>query len=277
MQNAALKDALDKAHHAIEVFQTQIGDLKATIVDLQGKIGGLGTKIDALNGTIVDLQATIGDLKGEVAGLTKAIADANDRIAALTAQNSDLKAHLAAANVTIADLTKQLADANDKIDLLSAERSAFFAKLKAALSDQEGVKIVGDRFVFSSAVLFDVGSAEVKPAGKLTIQKVADVVKALAGDEKLKSVHWILQVNGHTDKQKIIHSSKFADNWELSTARALSVVRLLVDDGVEPVHLAAAGFGEFQPMAEGDNEGAYQQNRRIEFKLTDDGPLLKGL
>ena len=238
--------------------------------DLTEQVADLQAALNDANKTIVALRPRMAASKQQVNDLTAALTACKADLATVTGERDDLKAQ-------VAQLTKELEDAKAKIDRLAAERSVFFAKLKAALDDKYGVKIVGDRFVFPSAVLFDVGSAEVRPEGVATIQMVANVVKELAGDETLKSLHSILQVNGHTDKQKIIRNGKFADNWELSTERALSVVRLLIGDGVEPVHLAAAGFGEFQPMAEGNNEDAYMQNRRIEFKLTDDGPLLKGL
>lgn len=148
-------------------------------------------------------------------------------------------------------------------------RSEFFGRLRDVLEGQEGVRIVGDRFVFSSEVLFNVGSADLGDGGKGEIAKVAGIINQLA-DQIPDEIDWILRVDGHTDRVPLSDHGKFADNWELSQARALSVVRYLVADlGIPANRLAANGFGEFQPIDDRDTPEAYAKNRRIEMKFTE--------
>ncbi len=141
--------------------------------------------------------------------------------------------------------------------------------MRDILGNREGVRIVGDRFVFSSEVLFDPGKAELGEGGKEEIRKVAGILKDIA-DQIPEGIDWILRVDGHTDNLPITGASPFADNWELSQARALSVVRfLIVDQGIPANRLAANGFGEYQPVALGNTPEARAQNRRIELKFTE--------
>ena len=156
----------------------------------------------------------------------------------------------------------------EAVDLRSF-RSEFFGRVREVLSGREGVQVVGDRFVFSSEVLFAPGSAELGAGGKAQIAVVAAVIRDI-GDEIPDEINWVLRVDGHTDKTGIGAGSQFADNWELSQARALSVVKYLIDhEGIPADRLAATGFGEFQPVALGDSLEALAANRRIEMKLTE--------
>ena len=136
------------------------------------------------------------------------------------------------------------------------------------LAGRDGVKVVGDRFVFSSEVLFEPGSADLSDAGKQQIAKVASILQDVAA-QMPTDINWILQVNGFTDSTPLSGTGQFKDNWELSQARALSVVRFMVSQGFPASRLAATGFGEFQPVATGDTPEARAQNRRIELKLTE--------
>lgn len=148
-------------------------------------------------------------------------------------------------------------------------KSEFFGQLRDILGNREGVRIVGDRFVFSSEVLFDIGNAELGERGKEEIRKVAGILKEIA-DKIPEGIDWILRVDGHTDNVPITGNSPYKDNWELSQARALSVVRFLIEDQGIPVNrLAANGFGEYQPVAQGNTPEARAQNRRIELKFTE--------
>ena len=151
---------------------------------------------------------------------------------------------------------------------LSKYRSEFFGRLRQILSQRSDILVVGDRFVFQSEVLFPKGSADLSDAGQAEMTKLADALKQLE-KEIPGDLNWILRVDGHTDKDPIILATKFPSNWELSSARATAVVKFLVAQGVSPDHLAAAGFGEYQPLAPGDTEDAKSQNRRIELKLTE--------
>jgi chemotaxis protein MotB len=151
---------------------------------------------------------------------------------------------------------------------LARYRSEFFGRLRQILSNRSDVRVVGDRFVFQSEVFFDVGSAAVSGAGKVELDKLASALVQLDG-EIPPDIPWILRVDGHTDKKPLSGAGQFKSNWELSAARAISVVQYLVTKGVAPQRLMAAGFGEFQPIELGDTDEALKRNRRIELKLTD--------
>ncbi|ARE39557.1 Flagellar motor rotation protein MotB [Rhodovulum sp. P5] len=157
----------------------------------------------------------------------------------------------------------------DEARRLETYRSEFFGELRQLLAGRPGVRIEGDRFVFSSEVLFQIGSATLSEDGKEQIAKVVSILRDVA-DQIPAEIDWILRVDGHTDNAPLVEGAAFADNWELSQARALSVVRFMVDDlGFPPDRLAAAGFGEYQPVEAGDSPEARAHNRRIELKLTE--------
>jgi chemotaxis protein MotB len=171
-------------------------------------------------------------------------------------------------DVLIANLGQKLnAALAAKVEELQQYRSEFFGKLRTLLQNRSGIQIVGDRFVFQSEVLFPVGSAELTPAGVAEMTTLAITIKEIAA-EIPPDIHWILRVDGHTDPQPV-KGGAFASNWELSTARAITVVKLLIADGVPADHLAATGFGEYQPIIPGDTPDDYAKDRRIELRLTD--------
>ena len=152
---------------------------------------------------------------------------------------------------------------------LAQYRSEFFGRLRDLLGNQEGVRIEGDRFVFSSEVLFGPGSAVLSQDGQGEIAKVAGILRSVV-DEIPAEIDWVIRVDGHTDNVPLSGFGAFADNWELSQARALSVVKYMVNFlGIAPDRLAANGFGQYQPVAEGNTEAARAQNRRIELKFTE--------
>ncbi len=148
-------------------------------------------------------------------------------------------------------------------------RSVFFGRLKKILGDIEGIDIVGDRFVFSSEVLFDRGSADIGLEGKLQLDTISNVLKDIS--QKIpEDINWVLRVDGHTDKTPVSQNSIFKDNWELSQARSLSVVRYMISNhDIDPKRMSAAGFGEHQPISFSDLKEDLAKNRRIEFKLTE--------
>jgi chemotaxis protein MotB len=155
-----------------------------------------------------------------------------------------------------------------KVEELQRYRSEFFGKLREVLANRPGVQIVGDRFVFQSEVLFPVGSAEMTPAGQAGITALAVTIKDIAA-EIPPDINWIMRIDGHTDRQPIRPGFPFASNWELSTARAITVVKLLIANGVPAEHLAATGFADNEPLDPADTPDAYAKNRRIELRLTD--------
>ena len=149
---------------------------------------------------------------------------------------------------------------------LQKYRSEFFGKLQSLLGDRDDIKVVGDRFIFESELLFDSASANLQENGKAKLKEIAITLMETT-NEIPTGIDWIIQVEGHTDKRPI-NTQQFPSNWELSTARANSVLKLLLEIGFAPKRLAAAGYGEFYPISDGDTESDFQQNRRIELKLT---------
>jgi chemotaxis protein MotB len=209
---------------------------------------------DSARAQIALLTQQVEQLRTQLAGVAQAldIAEANgrDKDAQITNLGQRLNAALAA-----------------KVEELQQYRSEFFGKLRAVLANRPGIQIVGDRFVFQSEVLFPVGSADLTSAGQDQIRALATTIKQIAA-EIPPDVKWILRVDGHADRQKV-NGGAFASNWELSSARAISVVKLLIDQGVPADHLAAAAFGDTQPLDPADTPDAYAKNRRIELRLTD--------
>lgn len=153
----------------------------------------------------------------------------------------------------------------ERVKELADYRSEFFGNLKKILGEREDIRVVGDRFIFQSEVLFDVGSDKIGEAGQQRLHDLAGALKEIAHKIPV-STPWILRVDGHTDVLPI-KSASFPSNWELSMARAISVVKFLIDAGIAPQHLVAAGFGEFHPLDSGNTPESLARNRRIEFKL----------
>jgi chemotaxis protein MotB len=154
-----------------------------------------------------------------------------------------------------------------KVEELQRYRSDFFGRLREVLANRPGIQVVGDRFVFQSEVLFPPGSADMTGAGQDQIRQLANTVKGLVSTIPA-DIRWILRVDGHADRQPTT-KGQFASNWELSAQRAINVVKMLVDEGVPASHLAATGFGEFQPLDGAETVQSYARNRRIELRLTD--------
>ena len=173
----------------------------------------------------------------------------------------------ASKNLEIEILGERLNKAlTSKIFELQKYRSEFFGKLQSLLGDRDDIKIVGDRFIFESELLFDSASANLQENGKEKLKQIAMTLMETT-NQIPSDIDWIIQVEGHTDKRPI-RTIQYPSNWELSTARANSVLKLLLEIGFPPNRLAAAGYGEFYPISEGETKEDFQQNRRIELKLT---------
>ncbi len=227
-------------------------------------------KVALLNQQIAALRAQLGSLQSLLDASAARDAEANVQLDALGNRLNAALAQVAAEQKRRAELEeaerKRLEAANLDLEKF---RSEFFGQLRAVLAGREGVRVVGDRFVFSSEVLFAPGSADLAPEGTA---QIADVVATLREvmDQIPPQLDWIIRVDGHTDAVPLSGEGEFADNWELSQARALSVVRYMVSVlGFPPERLAATGFGEYRPVAEGISPEALAQNRRIELKLTE--------
>ncbi len=244
-----------EAEQRIASLSGEIRDREARLRELEQRLGVGQQRIQAMNSEIARLNRQLASLKDLLGSLDQKLQEADVRN-----QRQQTR---------IADLTVRLNTALAKqVEELKEYRSEFFGRLKKALGDRPDIKIVGDRFVFQAELLFPSGSAQLDPAGEAELEKVAESLKEVAATIP-PDIDWVLRVDGHTDKVPLRPESIYRSNWELSTARALTVVEFLVDHGIPPNRLAAAGFGEFQPIDPGDSEAAYRRNRRIEFKLTE--------
>ncbi|MEX2614827.1 MAG: peptidoglycan -binding protein [Alphaproteobacteria bacterium] len=204
--------------------------------------------------------------KAQVARLNRQLAEISRQIAALNEALEASEKKEKAQQVQIANLGQRLnAALAGKVQELARYRSEFFGRLRQVLGDRRDIQIVGDRFVFQSEVLFASGSDSLAEGGKEQLAQLATTLKEIAQGIP-DDINWVLRVDGHTDRVPI-STGRFPSNWELSTARAISVVKFLISQGIPPSRFAATGFGEFQPLDERDDEIAYRRNRRIEMKL----------
>ena len=265
-------------------------DLEDTLVNLQASLAesegersrlqqmlnqGSGAS-DAANTQISGLNESLDAEKQVSARALSQIELLNQQIAALRSQIAAVEGALQASEskdqasqAKIADLGRRLNVAlAQRVQELNRYRSDFFGRLREILSDRENIRIVGDRFVFQSEVLFPSGSNELNPDGQTEMAKLATALLDLA-KEIPPEINWVLRVDGHTDNVPLSGFGRYADNWELSSARATSVVKFLISRGVPADRLVAAGFGEYQPLAAGDSEQVRATNRRIELKLTE--------
>ncbi|WP_343081064.1 peptidoglycan -binding protein [Ostreiculturibacter nitratireducens] len=234
-------------------------------------------KVALLNEQIAALRSQLGSLQALLDASAERDKEAKVQIEALGTQLNTALARVAAEERRRAELEEaerkrleeEAAGLQATAEELAKYRSEFFGRLREILSGREGVRVVGDRFVFSSEVLFETGSADLAPEGREQIASVSALLLDVA-EEIPPGIDWILRVDGHTDNVPVNPGARYADNWELSQARALSVVRFMTERlGFPPERLAATGFGEYQPVAEGDTPEALAQNRRIELKLTE--------
>ncbi len=230
-----------------------------------------------LNEQVAALRVQLGGLQTILDASAAKDAAANVQLEALGTQLNSALAQVAAEQSRRADLEEaERKRLESEAKSLTAEaqnlakfRSEFFGQLSRVLAGREGVRVVGDRFVFSSEVLFSAGAADLAPEGRAQIAKVVATLNEVASQIP-ESIDWIIRVDGHTDNVPLSGFGAFKDNWELSQARALSVVRFMQDDlGFPPSRMAATGFGEWRPVAVGDTPEALAQNRRIELKLTE--------
>lgn len=229
--------------------------------DAEGRISALDTKLDTQRKITNDALAKVELLNQQLAALRLQLAALNEALDASEAKDKDAQAK-------IADLGQRLNVAlARKVAELAEYRSDFFGKLRQTLGSRQDFQIVGDRFVFPSDVLFDPGSAALKPGAAPQLDKLAAALKDIEGNIP-PDLAWVMRVDGHTDITPIA-TDAFPSNWELSAARAISVVQYLMAQGIAPEHLVAAGFGEFQPIDPASNDAALTRNRRIELKLTE--------
>ncbi len=253
---ATANQSLSEAEALSAESQRQVALLNEQVTELRNQIASLQGLLDIANDSDRDSQVQIEALGSQ---LNTALA----RVAAEERRRRELE------EAERVRLEAERARLEAETQNLERYRSEFFGELRQILAGQEGVQIVGDRFVFSSEVLFESGQADLSETGKQEISKVASILKTI--EQRIPStIDWVIRVDGHTDNVPVQASARFRNNWELSQARALSVVLYMIEqEGIPPNRLAANGFGEFQPINPDDTPEARAQNRRIELKLTE--------
>ena len=275
-----LSASLQVADGDREKLQRHIQELEADIADAQGVNGRVSRSADEQQQMISDLRNRYNvsmDALNKERSLSQA---AQDEVAALNMQLASLRQQLSALNTAleaseandkeqeaiISNLSERLNTAlASKVAELNQFRSEFFGRLRQALGDRNDIRIQGDRFIFQSEVLFSSGSAVLGSGGQQEMAKLAQTLTTIMATIP-DDVDWILRIDGHTDVLPI-RTAQFPSNWDLSTARALSVVKYLISQGIPAERMAATGFGQFHPLAPNDNQDAYRRNRRIEMRL----------
>lgn len=281
LQIKQLTQQLNKLTEMLGLERKSAEDLKLQRATLSANLAKATAEADRNKAALADATAKA-DQAGQVAEDRQrelsvqevTIATLNQNIEALRQQLAEITAALELANTKAKDDQAKIDDLGNKLNValaskveqLARYRSEFFGRLKEILGDRPDIKVVGDRFVFQSEVLFAPSSAELGDAAR---QQLAPVVSALREIQSQipSDLNWILEVDGHTDIRPI-NTVAFQSNWELSTGRAVSVVKFLIDQGIPADHLSAAGFGEFQPLDRGTTDDSFKRNRRIELKLT---------
>lgn len=251
----------------INALRNDVESLKALREELEEKVTQLLSKVSNKDEQLITEKKLSQTARAQIALLNKQVTALRKQILQIANILEASEKIAKKRRVKIVNLGKRLnAALASKVQELARYRSEFFGRLREVLGSQPGIRIVGDRFVFQSEVLFSKGSDQLENEGQKQIQQLAGTLRAITVKIP-KNIDWILRVDGHTD-QIPIRTTRFPSNWELSTARAISVVKFLVQRGISPTNLAATGFGEFQPIDPRDTEEAYIRNRRIELKLT---------
>ena len=234
---------------------------------LNGERDRLNANLAAAAAAAEETQHQLSDQEATIATLNENIKALRDQLDQITAALDLAQAKDKESQAKIDDLGNKLNVAlANKVEELARYRSEFFGRLKAILGDRPDIRVVGDRFVFQSEVLFAPASAELAEPARQQLTPVVNALREIQSQIP-PNLNWILEVDGHTDVRPI-NTPTFQSNWELSTARAVSVTKFLVEQGIPAEHLSAAGFGEFQPLDRGTTEDAWRRNRRIELKLT---------
>ncbi|WP_281300675.1 MULTISPECIES: peptidoglycan -binding protein [unclassified Iodidimonas] len=259
-QLSAAQSALESTRSTLEAAQNEAESRGADLADLKNRYDERTTALQQEKELSAQARRQVADLEASLIALKQQLARLEAALDASEKRDEQQKA-------TIVDLGRRLNVAlASKVEELAGYRSEFFGRLRAVLGQRQDIRIEGDRFIFQSELLFASGSAALGFEGRTQMRQVAQTLLAIGRDIP-GDIDWILRVDGHTDKVPI-QTAQFANNWELSAARAISVVQFLISEGVPPQRLAAAGFGEYQPIASGDSTEDLRRNRRIEMRFT---------
>ncbi|HZV20641.1 MAG TPA: peptidoglycan -binding protein [Hyphomicrobiales bacterium] len=271
MERSQKKSAQDE----VATLRATLGSAEAENKRLTGLLSLEGVKGTSAESRVAAVTKELEEQRGITAQALAQIELLNQQILALRRQIAALESSLGDSEKREKQSQAQIAELGQRLNValakrvqeLSQYRSNFFGELKKLLGDRDDIQVVGDRFVFQSEIFFDSGSADLTPQGFEQLDKLTIALKDL--ENKIpKDLNWVLRIDGHTDIRPI-STATFKSNWELSSARAISVVKYLVGKGVPPNRLVAAGFGEYQPLANGNSEADLRRNRRIELKLTE--------
>jgi chemotaxis protein MotB len=303
MEMASLQQDIDALRKVRDELESKVGTLAASMDLLTGQLGSERDRSKSLQAELAEqgertllAQKTLQERDIRIQALSALVGEQKEALASERRLSADAQAEVTLLNRRISELQDQLQVIGQALEVAETEkrvqaerieelgrrlnielarrvnelqryRSEFFGKVREALGDARGVRVEGDRFVFQSELLFASGSAELGETGKAQLARLAKTLNQL--DARIPAnLDWILRIDGHTDRVPLSSTSVFASNWELSTARAVSVVAHLAGEGIPPQRMAAAGFGEFRPLDSGSTPDAYRKNRRIEIKLT---------
>ncbi|MDX9700439.1 MAG: peptidoglycan -binding protein [Rhodocyclaceae bacterium] len=276
-----LRQSLDDTRDQLTRTEDELRQSTAEANRLMADIAALERLKQTLESEIAQRASELDDTRRTLQAQEETSERALAQIELLNRQLAAIRTQLEALNEALGNAQKDIAEKELRIEELGRElnlalaqqvrelnryRSEFFGRLRAVLGERQDVQIVGDRFVFSSEVLFPSASDEVSEEGLRQLVRLAETLKTVARDIP-GDLPWVLQVDGHTDRRPI-STARFPSNWELSTARALAIVKFLRDQGVPAQRLAATGYGEYHPLDSGDSAEAHARNRRIELKLT---------
>ena len=251
----------------VNALSEDVAALTALKEELESQVTDLSANLKDSEATVFKERKISDSARAQVAMLNKQVTALREQLTNLSEMLGEAEKKAKEQNVQIASLGKRLnAALAVKVQKLSRYRSEFFGRLRELLGRHPGVRIVGDRFVFQSEVLFESGSADLGRKGKRQLYQLVRSLREIIAKIP-KDINWILRVDGHTDKVPI-KTPRFPSNWELSTGRATSVVKYLISQKIPPNRLAAAGFGDHHPLDPRDNKTANRRNRRIELKLT---------
>jgi chemotaxis protein MotB len=277
-QIAQMADLLSLERSQKKTALEESSSLKATLAATEAekkRLNGLLTAGTSTDTRVAAATKELDDQKGLTAQALAQVELLNQQILALRKQLAALENSLGDTDKRDKQAQSQIADLGQRLNValakrvqeLSQYRSSFFGELKRSLGERDDVQVVGDRFVFQSEIFFDSGSADLAPQGYAELDKLAAALRDL--ETRIpKDLNWVLRIDGHTDIRPIA-TANFRSNWELSSSRAISVVKFLIAKGVSPGRLVAAGFGEYQPLSSGFADGDLRRNRRIELKLTE--------
>lgn len=271
-------DRLESRVAALRASLSAAGEREAALEEelaaARGRIEALGTEKEQLESRLAGVRDELAQEQSLSAEARAEVSRLNRQITELRRQLTQLSEALELSKGTIAEQKAKISDLGQRLNVALAERvqelkqyrSEFFGRLKQALGDNPDIRIVGDRFVFQSELLFETASAELGASGRAQVRQLAETLRTVI-PKIPDDIDWVLRVDGHTDARPI-STKRYPSNWELSTARAIAIVKYLEDLGIPPGRLAATGFGEHHPLDSRDTPEAWSRNRRIELKLT---------